>query len=77
MNARRIGAMLLIIAGIIIGDFAAMFPPAQLEARNTTVTTIGITPAYGYCHSCHEHPQPPAQGGGGGAGGGGTIHIGS
>lgn len=78
MNKRRIAAILLISAAIIAGDFALLFPPAQLEARNTTVITITHQPAvrcgalgcegYGSIKSGNPH---------GGGGGGGTIHLGS
>lgn len=73
MNKRRLAAMLLIIAGVIIGDFAMLFPPAeQLEARNTTTMTIiiGQRPV-----PTHAQPKPDFVTKTGGGGGGGTLHV--
>lgn len=78
MNSRRISAMLLISAAIIAGDFALLFPSAQLEARNTTVITITHQPAV-VCGAMGCSGNNPIKSGNphGGGGGGGTIHLGS
>jgi hypothetical protein len=76
MNKRRIAAMLLISAAIIVGDFALLFPPAQLEARNTTIITITHQPAV-VCGAMGCSGNNPVKGGHAGHTGGGVIFIGS
>lgn len=78
MNMHRIAAIIVLLTGVLLFEAAIFFPPAQLEARNTSVVTTGPTmkPMNSCEVACGE--RGGIKGGGTrGAGGSGTAHVGN